>query len=62
MDELKARITSWSTTVPGVALLAVLGWFVYLDRSLLAKPEALLALAGGLAAIFMRSGGSSGTK
>ena len=48
MTSLKNRLTHWQSTLPGVAILILLGFFAWLKPELLDNTTALLGLAAGL--------------
>lgn len=51
---MKDRLTHWPSTVPGLAVLAVIAVLVFVRPDLGDKPEVLISVAAGLLALLMK--------
>ena len=52
MNNIKRRLSHWQSTVPGLAVIAVVAYAIKLKPELIDNPVALLTLAGGLYGLF----------
>jgi len=51
---MRSRITDWPTTVLGIFILLFLGWVVEKVPALVERPETFIALAVGVAGLFLK--------
>ena len=58
-EYIKARISSWRTTLLGLGIVALLAYCVTLAPSLLEHPELVIGLAAGLWGVLVKENGGS---